>query len=231
MDEGKEAGVEPVEAGCETSEVFELVEAPLDPIACFVNFPVVRDDDFSRPIGGDDRLHSRLSDCLSEGLAVVGLVAMSAAPSTPSIIAGAATTSWTCPPVSINRSGRPKASASIWILVVLGNAATPDFWPPFSGRRLLVRPNHGRIEHEVLVFAIADQSLRHPLPHPGFCPPRKPGVDTFPFLVSLGKIAPAGTRPQNPKDAVHELPLVALRPARIANLPWQKVLHALPLPI
>ena len=46
MDEGEEAGVEPVEAGCEASEVLELVEASFDAVARFVEVAVVRDDDF-----------------------------------------------------------------------------------------------------------------------------------------------------------------------------------------
>ena len=33
MDEGEEAGVEAVEAGCEASKVLELVEASLDAIS------------------------------------------------------------------------------------------------------------------------------------------------------------------------------------------------------
>jgi hypothetical protein len=58
---------------------------------------------------------------------------------------------------------------------------------------------------------IADQSLKHPLPNPGFGPSRKPRVDALPLAVSLGKIVPMRSRAQNPKDAVDPAPVHAHR--------------------
>ena len=43
VDEGEVVSGEPVEAGGEASEVFELVEAPLDPVAQLVDQGIVRD--------------------------------------------------------------------------------------------------------------------------------------------------------------------------------------------
>jgi hypothetical protein len=50
MDEGKEAGVEAVKAGCEAPEVLELVEATFDTVARLVEVSVVRDRDFAGSI-------------------------------------------------------------------------------------------------------------------------------------------------------------------------------------
>lgn len=51
MDECEEAGVAAIEAGCEASEVLELVEASLNAIAGFVEVSVVRDDYLARSVG------------------------------------------------------------------------------------------------------------------------------------------------------------------------------------
>src|SRR5215475_12155756 len=63
------------------------------------------------------------------------------------------------PAVSMKRSGRPRLSQSMWILVSnhLGNAPVPEFWPPFSASGLLVDTNQSGVEHQVIVVAILDQ--------------------------------------------------------------------------
>ena len=57
MDEGEEADVESIEAGCEAAEVFEFVEASFDPIAEFIEVAVVWDEDFA---GATGRMTARI---------------------------------------------------------------------------------------------------------------------------------------------------------------------------
>ena len=57
-----------VEARCDASEVFELVEATLDGIADLVGFEVVRDEVLSGGIAGDYRLRTDVGDQRAQGV-------------------------------------------------------------------------------------------------------------------------------------------------------------------
>ena len=63
-----------VVAGSDTTEVFDFVKEPLDPIALAVKEGIVRDRTLTGAFGGDHRLGSILLDLSADGVAVVTLV-------------------------------------------------------------------------------------------------------------------------------------------------------------
>jgi len=79
VDECKEVFHASIEAGCEASEMLELVEAAFDTVAGLVEQRVMRDRHFARTGGGDDGDHVGVGDDLSEVVAVVGFVGNDAA--------------------------------------------------------------------------------------------------------------------------------------------------------
>jgi len=226
-----QAGVKAVEAGCEASEVLELVEASLDSIAGFVERAVVRDDDFARSVGRNDCLHSGFGDPVPEGVAVIGLIGDE---------------SGAFDPVDHRRRGDDvmklpagdhepqRAAQSVGQHMDLGGqsaSGTPQrliFGPPFpvaacwwARTRVVSRMRYWLSRSRIKASNTA--------PDPGFGLPRKPGVDGLPLSISLGKIVPTRARTHNPKDAVDELPVIPPRSAGVARLARQQVLHAFPL--
>ncbi len=114
------------------------------------------------------------------------------------------------PPVRINRTGRPWPSTAMWIFVLSPPGQRPRAGcvaPPFSGRRLCVRPDNAAADHQILVASILNQGLQHPLPD------------------ALGR--PAG------EALVHALAgSVARRQIttpRVTGLAWEQIFDSLPL--
>ena len=66
-------------AGGETSEVLQLVEAPLDVIALAIEHWIVRNDRLAAAVRRGHGLHADVAD----GAAVVGLLGQHSSPSTP----------------------------------------------------------------------------------------------------------------------------------------------------
>lgn len=66
------------------------------------------------------------------------------------------------------------------------------FWPPFSGRRLLMGTDQGGVEHEILVLGIVDRRFEYALPHAGFGPPGEALMQALPLAVALRQVAPVG---------------------------------------
>ena len=146
-----------------------LLKHRFDPVARFVEVSVVRDDDFAGPVGGDDRHHPRLCDLRSQGVAVAGLVGNERGGLSAFDHGGGGDDIVDLPSRQHEADGPPKGRRAYGSSssVRLGNAPAPESWPPFSGRRLLVGANQGRVEHEVLVVAIFDQGFEDALPDPG----------------------------------------------------------------
>jgi hypothetical protein len=233
MNEGEEAGVEPVETGWEASEVFKLVEASFDPIARFVEVSVVRDDDLARSVGGDDRLHSRLGDLVSEGVAVIGLVIHE------SVALDAVDHGRRGDDVMDLTTGEHEAegaSQSVGQHMDLGgqsSSGTPQrliFGPPFPvaacwwARTRVV----SRMRYWLSRFRIRAANIRS---HTPTLAQRENRVDALPLAISLRKIVPMGARAQHSEDAVDELSIIPPRSPRVAQLTRQQVLHILPLPV
>src|SRR5262245_38509515 len=149
----------------------------------------------------------------------------------PSSSAGAVTMSWTCPPVRMRRSGRPSASASMWICwsILLWIAPEPGFGPPFSGRGLLVGTNQRGVEHEVFVLAVFGENVEDAFPDAALGPAGEAGVDALPFSVSLQQIMPVRARAQHPQDTVDEQTIVLGSAARIAGLAREQAFDPPPL--
>ena len=74
VDEGEEVNVATVVASCKSSEVFELVEATLDSVACFVYLGVARDRCLAEASWWDHRHHAGGDDSFADLVAIVGLV-------------------------------------------------------------------------------------------------------------------------------------------------------------
>src|SRR5256885_16332031 len=72
--EAEEVDGSSVVAGCEATEVLELVEASLDSVAVFVDGGVVRDGRLARAVGRNHRLGSGFGDDRPQGIAVIGFV-------------------------------------------------------------------------------------------------------------------------------------------------------------
>jgi len=63
-----------VVAGGDTTEVFDFIKEPLDPVTLPVEKSIMRDRTLAGVFGGDDRLGSMLLDLSADGVAVVTLV-------------------------------------------------------------------------------------------------------------------------------------------------------------
>jgi len=61
-------------SSCEASEVLELVEAPLDPIAMFVADGIMGNYDLPRSVGGNDGFSAAGFDNGAQCVAVIGFV-------------------------------------------------------------------------------------------------------------------------------------------------------------
>lgn len=78
MYEAREVDGASVEAGCDTSEVFELVEAALNGIAELVGFEVVGDPAFSGWVSGDHRFALHVHDRSTQSVGIICLIRQNA---------------------------------------------------------------------------------------------------------------------------------------------------------
>lgn len=144
-------------------------------------------------------------------------------------------TSLACSGVTMKRSGRPSASASMWILVVSSPRERPSAGSraPFSGRSLLVDANDGAVDHQILVVPAGGQRIEHPLPPVGMAPATEASMHRLPLAVAFRRshqCAPDRSTHRHPytnkRLSDHERPGSATsrqqkgnpRPLRIAQL-------------
>jgi hypothetical protein len=157
------------------------------------------------------RRRADFRDNRAQGIALIGLSASTASPLWPLSRAGAWVMSLSCPAVTMKRSGRPSASASMWIwwLVRLANAPAPDLWPPLSARRLLVGANDGAVDHQIPGAPAGRTSVR-PTATPTDIRPRTddypqpyvPGPQLYPAAVARSSsIVPRSTHIASPPSS------------------------------
>jgi hypothetical protein len=149
----------------------------------------------------------------------------------PRTNAGACVTSWACPPVRRKRTGRPSASVAIWMFVVNPPRERPNascLCPP-SRRRLLMRADDRRVDHQILVLRVLHQHGKYALPHPRLGPPGQSLMRTLPVAVALWQVLPVRRAPQHPHDAIRERAIIRRRTASIASFPGQHPLNPAPL--
>ncbi len=92
-------------------------------------------------------------------------------------------------------------------------------------------PYDGRIDHEVLVLAIAQQLVKDLLPNPVRRPTAEALVQALVLSVALRKIVSVGTGTQNPQNSVHEKTIVSCSAANAFNPPRKNILNPFPLHI
>src|SRR5215210_257919 len=124
---------------------------------------------------------------------------------------------------------RRRGAYGFWCSNLLSNAPKPRFGSPFSRGRLLMGPNDGRVDHEVLVARVGRQNLENLFPNARLGPASKALVGAFPVAVALGKMAPVGPAAQNPQTAVDESPVIRGGPAPVSRFAGQQILDLLPL--
>jgi hypothetical protein len=87
-----------------------------------------------------------------------------------------------CPAVTTKSTGKPSSSASRWIFVVTPPQERARAFvraPFFCARgRLLMRPHDGRIDHQILIPAVADQFVEHLFLDPAAGPAAEPLMHT-----------------------------------------------------
>lgn len=88
----------------------------------------------------------------------------------------------------VPRRQRPRGS---WCSVRLGNASEPSSGAPFSGRRLLVRPDDGAVNHQLFVVAIFDQVGEDLIKDAFGRPARETLRDGLELAVPVGLVGPA----------------------------------------
>ena len=123
----------------------------------------------------------------------------------------------------MKRNGRPRASASMWILVVSPPRERPRAWsaPPFApfpvaacwwARTRVV----SSIRYWFL--RIVGEHREHPFPYAGLGPACEALVDGLPLAVSLGQVVPVCAGAQDPENAVDEQAVVLARSGRDRSL-------------
>ena len=141
----------------------------------------------------------------------------------PASSAGACVMSLRWPPVRINRTGRPWPSTAMGSSCsdLLGNAPEPGALPPFSGRRLCVRPDNAAVDHQILVASILNQGLGPPLPDALGRPAGEALVHALAGSVARRQITPARPGAQHPQHAIDEAAVVRCRTPRVTGLAWE----------
>lgn len=104
----------------------------------------------------------------------------------------------------------------------------PGRFAPFCARGVLVRPDHGAVEHQPLQVGVLE-GLEHPFPDPLLGPPIEPLPDRVPVAEAFGEVAPGGSGLGDPEHGVHEETVIFGRDAGVAGLSGQEVSNSLPV--
>src|SRR4051794_13580752 len=134
---------------------------------------------------------------------------MTCCPSKPSNNAWAWVLSWVCPAVNRKRSGLPRPSTVIWILVLNPPRLRPNAWlscPPLflCACRTWMCPNYRAINHHVFHIRVAGKIRHHCFPDTIVAPARKTFVDAVPLPVFGGQQAPLRSAAAYPHHRFHE---------------------------
>ena len=89
--------------------------------------------------------------------------------------------------------------------------------------------NRGAVDEHLLQIGVGADRLEQSLPDTAFLPPSEAHVHRVPAPELRGKIAPWGTRAQQPRYRFDEQPVIRCRHAPIARLARQKILDAVSL--
>ncbi len=96
---------------------------------------------------------------------------------------------------------------------------------------MLVRPDDGRVDHDVFEVRVVGHRHEQPVPNAILRPARKTNEHTVPVSENFWKITPRRTRSRQPENGFDKQPIVGSAPAWIAHLSRQMRRHPNPLRI
>jgi len=102
---------------------------------------------------------------------------------------------------------------------------------PFFPSRMLVRPDDGRVDHDVFEVRVVGHRHEQPVPNAILRPARKANEHTVPVSKNFWKITPRRTRSRQPENGFDKQPVVGSAPPWIADLSRQMRRHPNPLRI
>ena len=94
---------------------------------------------------------------------------------------------------------------------------------------MLVRPDDGAIDHDVLEIRITPQGLENPLPNALLRPPIEALEHAVPMPKFCRQIAPRRARPQYPKHGINKQTIVVAVSASVALLARNQIRDKPPL--
>jgi len=94
-----------------------------------------------------------------------------------------------------------------------------------------MRPHDGRIDHQILVLAVAHDLVKHLLPDAAISPPNEAFMYAFILSVALRKVAPSRSGPKHPQHSVDEHTVVSGGPSNALQPSRKQILDLLPLHI
>ena len=103
--------------------------------------------------------------------------------------------------------------------------------PPFCPSAVLVGADDGAVNPLVLVVGVAGQSLKDPLPHPGFGPAPETGMNFAIMPKALWQIPPGHPGPIAIQHGFDKQAVVRSGHAHLALRTGQEILNASPLVI
>src|SRR5712691_7457224 len=140
--------------------------------------------------------------------------------------------SLTWPAVRMKRTGLPRASTPMLILVLRPPRERPiasSSLPLLGAGRMLVRPHDGGIDDQVFEVRIFTELGEKTLPNALFCPSPETPEHAVPFAKLFGQVTPRRSGTDQPQHTVDEQPIVLAVPPLVAFLAWNKRFNAPPL--